>query len=252
MEREVRRIPDYLLERAAAGDLPGEGLDTLADPLDVRERLAALARDDAATLARLPASEFAARVVARAGPPRTPHRRMLLPAAAFAAAALAWVVVPRPDPSRAGAELPDVTRAKGLAPHLIVHRATGSGVEELVPGASARAGDLLQLGYVAADTRFGVILSIDGRGNVTRHWPEAGPDAGALTAQREVLLPEAFRLDDAPGFERFFLVTADAPFPVERALRAARALVARPDARSAPLLLDGRPAASTLIRKEAR
>ena len=54
----------------------------------------------------------------------------------------------------------------------------------------------------------------------------------------EIRLPSAYELDDAPGFERFVLVTATQPFPVAAALDAARALAGqRPSARTAPLPL---------------
>ena len=36
------------------------------------------------------------------------------------------------------------------------------------------------------------------------------------------LLAQAYELDDAPGFERFYLVTADEPFAVESVVDATR------------------------------
>jgi hypothetical protein len=54
----------------------------------------------------------------------------------------------------------------------------------------------------------------------------------------EVRLPSAYELDNAPSFERFFLVRADESFEVAPVLKAARALSARaPVARRAPLPL---------------
>ena len=50
-------------------------------------------------------------------------------------------------------------------------------------------------------------------GCVTRHLPAAGARAAPLSRARPVPLPEAYELDDAPGFERFFLVTADDAVP---------------------------------------
>jgi len=50
-------------------------------------------------------------------------------------------------------------------------------------------------------------------------------------------LPSAYELDDAPAFERFFLVQARKPFPVATALEAARALAAQPSARRQSLAL---------------
>jgi hypothetical protein len=83
---------------------------------------------------------------------------------------------------------------------------------------------VVQIAYQAAGRRYGVVVSIDGRGRVTRHLPRTGDRAAPLRAGAPVPLPEAYRLDDAPGFERFFLVTSDAPFSVELVVRAAERL----------------------------
>lgn len=90
---------------------------------------------------------------------------------------------------------------------------------------------MLQLSYTAGDAKYGVIFSVDGRGSITWHLP-AGYRGGsraapALDAQGQVVLPSAYELDDAPGFERFFLVYSSVPFDVSDVERAARTLLAR-------------------------
>jgi len=83
-----------------------------------------------------------------------------------------------------------------------------------------------------------VLLSIDGRGHVTLHSPDAGETmATRLSGKGEVRLPSAYELDDAPAFERFFLVRAATPFSIATALDAARALAAQPSARKQSLAL---------------
>jgi hypothetical protein len=67
---------------------------------------------------------------------------------------------------------------------------------------------------------------MDGRGTFTWHIP-AGYAGGIRTAppldpKGPVVLPSAYELDDAPGFERFFLVFAAAPFDVSDVESAAR------------------------------
>jgi len=104
---------------------------------------------------------------------------------------------------------------KGLEPTLMVYRRTATGSETLADGAPARAGDLLLLGYVAAGRRYGVILSLDGAGIVTMHLPANGSAAAPLRAGEIVLLDQAYELDDAPAWERFYFVAADEPFDVE-------------------------------------
>ena len=118
-------------------------------------------------------------------------------------------------------------------------RARASGDERLSDGARATTGDLLQLAYRAPTDAFGTLISIDGRGHVTVHWPEPGADGPArLSAKGEVRLPSAYELDDAPAFERFIFVSSPSPFAMSTVLDAARALAARPgDARVQKLAL---------------
>ncbi len=257
MSNDVNRTPEYLLELAAAGELDPERRRAILE-CAARERggadpLASLAHDDAATLARLAPAQVAAEVSRRAVRRRR-SRWLFVPILAAAGAAASLMVAPLTRVPRLRPFDDEGVRVKGRvsAPRLMVHRRTRSGAELVAPGAPARPGDLLQLGYVA-ERGFGVIVSIDGHGGVTRHWPLDGARAAALMPGREVLLPESFRLDDAPDFERFILVTAERPFEVAGVLEAARALAARADARDARLPLAGGLAeASVVISKEYR
>jgi hypothetical protein len=101
---------------------------------------------------------------------------------------------------------------KGLAPELRIYRKTVDGHDRLRAGTTVRQGDTLQVRYVAAGKRHGVVLSVDGRGGVTLHHPTSAGPSGALVPDGERVIPHAYELDDAPGFERFWFITADAPF----------------------------------------
>ncbi|HVU51367.1 MAG TPA: ActD-like protein, partial [Polyangia bacterium] len=174
---------------------------------------------------------------------RRPTRPWLfaLPLALAGAAALGLIARPS---TRAGTPRPEgdvvfeTTEIKG-ASELRVYRHRASGDERLADGSRAAAGDLLQLAYRAPTDGFGALLSIDGRGHVTLHWPEPGAGGAArLSAKGEVRLPSAYELDDAPAFERFVFVSSPAPFDLKTVLDAAEALAARPaDARARPLTL---------------
>lgn len=120
----------------------------------------------------------------------------------------------------------DPVRIKGLRPHLRLHRRGPSGViEELRDGDVARAGDLVQISYVAAGNRNGVVVSLDGRGHVTLHHPGRPDAAPTLEARGEHALDHAYELDDAQAFERFVLVTAgDEPLSAAVVVAAAREL----------------------------
>jgi hypothetical protein len=94
------------------------------------------------------------------------------------------------------------------------------------------------MAYFSREPGYGVILSVDGRGRVTLHLPdEHSAGAAPLKGSRLVDVPIGYELDDAPGFERFFLVTAPAPFSVASVMEAAHTLAASVRAPSAPLPL---------------
>src|SRR4029453_15382136 len=117
---------------------------------------------------------------------------------------------------------PDVTRIKGMAPQLYLYRkAAQAPVELLQPGSVAHARDLVQLAYKPAGRPYGVIVSVDGRGRVTRHLPVEGALAAPLLPGPAMPLSQAFELDDAPAYERFHLVAADVPFAVDDVVQAA-------------------------------
>lgn len=96
---------------------------------------------------------------------------------------------------------------RGLIPHLEIDRNVAGRVDRLATGAHVGTGDIIQVSYMAAGNRFGVVVSVDGRGGVTLHHPATPHDVPRVRARGETPLPYAFELDDAPGFERFFFVT---------------------------------------------
>jgi anti-sigma factor RsiW len=268
-------ISDLLLEQFVLGELSEEKLLMVQQELgrdqELRARLEALRRSDTEIRAAWPAEKVVpairerllrqqADAVPREPDPVAPsrprprsvdaHRNLawIMPIAATVVLVLGFFLLRE-------SILPDQTRMKGLAPHLTVFRKTAGGVEQLGAGSAARRGDVLQLGYAAAGAKYGVIFSVDGRGTVTWHQP-AGYAGGPLTApalegQGETVLPSAYELDDAPGFERFFLVTAASPFDLAPVAQAARGLAARPSAdRDALSLPAGLGQSSLLLKKQ--
>jgi hypothetical protein len=123
-------------------------------------------------------------------------------------------------------------------------------------GSLAKRADVLQLGYVASGAKYGVIFSVDGGGTITWHLPAGyagGPrQSPALESAGEVILPSAYELDDAPGFERFFLLYSPHPFDLAPVAQAVRSLAARPAAadREALALPAGVGQYSLLIKKQ--
>ncbi|GHG91121.1 hypothetical protein GCM10012319_51710 [Comamonas sp. KCTC 72670] len=252
-------IPDWLLERIALGELPPETLGAARDRL-AREpggatRLARLEEDSRRTLERHPPAAVAGEVarrervaqvretLAQEGGESQGWHGLSLSVPVAASLALLFMSVPKDLPEPAGMSPPLVElateRIKGN-PRLRVHRQGAQAPELLSDHAQVRPGDVLQVSYIAAGSRHGVVVSVDGRGAVTLHHPATSAGSTVLGAGEAVSLTHAYELDDAPDFERFLFVTSDGPLEVAAVLEAARALARQPsDARTRPLPLPG-------------
>jgi hypothetical protein len=275
---EKRKVPELLIEKIVLGELPeAQKRRLMADP-DVVRRVRELERSNREILSMYPPDEMSRRISGRLealasaqGPVATVERARsrderrrsrrrddargsearsvfglppLIPVAGFATVAVVTgllLAVLLPGGLRSGqatASVVEETRVKGLKPHLVVYHKTESGAETLRENDAVAEHDVLQLGYVSGSKSYGVIVSIDGRGVVTLHFPTASATAGELELEGESLLPFAYELDDAPSFERFFLVTSPEPFPVNVVVGAAERLSGAPEkARRAALEL---------------
>lgn len=245
-----RRLPDYLLERLALGELsPDAARDAearLAQEEGGPRRLEELRASNAELLAQHPPTKVAGEIARRQRAvvvEIAPRRWSWLAAPASVLAAALLVVMLRPAP--------ETTTVKGDAA-LLVYRNHGGEPELLANGATAGAGDVLQLAYVRARPEYGVILSVDGKGATTLHLPDRNLDAVRLVADARTLLPHAYELDAAPDFERFFLVTSEKPFVVSVALEAARKLAADGAARTGPLPLPATFAQTSFLLIKSR
>jgi hypothetical protein len=220
----VKEIPDWLLERLVAGELPSDQADELRKRL--REsgdepRLDEIRRSNEAILAEHPAQAVASEIRRRLESARRPVAQRLRPlwalsmaTACVAGLAMLWAVRDhRGGIATHPAEQADDVRTKGeVKPELLVYRKTSAGSEQLHGHAVVRRGDTLQIRYVAGGKSFGIIASTDSRGHITFHLPEAPGPAAQLLRDGERALPHAYELDDSPGFERFVFVTAATPF----------------------------------------
>jgi hypothetical protein len=227
-----RRVPDVTLERFRLRELPPEEMESIAQQLrtdpELRDRFESLAASDQAIAAdhfpaRLAEQVLQRRSAARRTAATTLPLRGLVLASALGAGLIAVAIAQPWSSPHAPAAGGDTI--KGLEPSLAIYRRTPNGSETLADGASAHGGDLLRVGYVSAGQRYGVILSIDGRGVVTLHLPTTGGVAASLRVGEVVLLDQAYELDDAPAWEGFYFVTADQPFAVEPIRDAARRAV---------------------------
>jgi anti-sigma factor RsiW len=205
-----------MLERYRLGELSGADQARVAQALATDEALRArvqqLDLDDAATLAAHPPARIAAQVAARAVPPEDKRFRWLLPAFALAAAVTVTLVVQR-------AVVPDDVRFKGDGPSLRLFRLAAKEPERLADGAHVKPHDVVQVAFELSGAAHLVIVSVDGAGHATLHWPL---DGNTAVPSGMKALPQAFELDEAPGFERFFLVTSEVPLSAPEVLAAAQ------------------------------
>jgi hypothetical protein len=225
-ERDRASVPDLWLEQYALGELDpataGAIDDQLARSPALRARLDALERSNAEIGSLFPADTMTRQAMAAAQQrPDWPRRAALAVAAAGVVALVAtpWLFTAGDPDGQVRADTADA-RIKGAGGALAVYRKTAAGSEALRDGDPARAGDVLRVGYQSTRAGFGDIVSVDGRGAVTRHYPVNGDTAAPLHAGMLVLLDDAFELDDAPRWERFHLFASDVPFDVATVMRA--------------------------------
>lgn len=258
-------LPEILVERALLKELnPEEQMRlerVMAENPEERQRFEELKKRNQDFFEAYPAESFLNRLKEEEARERiletaqksqeSANRKILVLGPVFLAAAMAlilfWPQGRQPEPVFQGTE---ITRIKGMVPHLMVYRKAGSRVEVLNPESRVFEGDLLQIAYHAAGYAHGVLFSIDGAGNMTRHFPEPGKTSQLDENKKEVLLPFAYQLDNAPGFERFFWVVSQKPLDAGEILKKAGQALKDKDPLKSPLELEeGQIQTSFLLMK---
>lgn len=219
----TQRVPEWLLERLAAGELNKQDTQTLKERLrqtGEMHRLQALEESNRQILTSLPPEqvvpEIKRRLRSTASKRQRQKARWGIGFLAVCTASLGAILLIRAGtlPSSSILLPPETVGLKGEAnPQLRIYRKKNVGPEILLPQTSLHAGDVLQIRYLSAGRRYGVIASIDARGTVTLHLPEREGAAPALEHEGEKALPHSYELDDSPGFERFVFLTSESPFP---------------------------------------
>ena len=230
-------IPDWKLEKYLTGDLPAEEMREIRDMEATDEifagRVKLLREDNAAILKKLPFEKLSEKMdamSARAGASKNGAGNVvnfrLVKFAAAAALVLAVVSVAlfsqrelTPATEGNGAQVMDVamvtevensmgeTRIKGLDARMEVWKKIGDSAVQMSNLDEAREGDEIQLRYSVPEKCFGLLFSMDGNGTLTMHMAE-GNKAIALEPGKMTTLPFAYKLDNAPKFEKFFFLTS--------------------------------------------
>jgi len=216
-------IPEFFIEEMHLDGDPGHRGRENVDP-ETKEALAAIERSNAAILSAYPAE--AMRSAVRAKLEARKKRTLFFPTLGtigFAAAACCVLavsfltfsnMVSVKQPTAVSSPLL-AERTKGSGPNLFVYLKDGDDARLLPSGSQVKSGDTIQVSYIAGSDAYGAIISIDGTGSIFQHYPESGDLAAALSPKGEIPLEYSYQLDDAPRFERFFLVSAPTPFSTE-------------------------------------
>lgn len=106
------------------------------------------------------------------------------------------------------------TRIKGLDARMEIWKKTGDSAVQMQNLDEAREGDEIQLRYSVPEKCFGLLFSMDGNGTITMHMAD-GSQAIALEPGKMTTLPFAYKLDNAPKFEKFFLLTSQKDFTID-------------------------------------
>ena len=236
-------IPDWKLEKYLTGDLPAEEMREIREMEAADEifanRVKMLREDNAAILKRLPFEKLSEKIAAMPGRSNAGAGNMvrvnfkLVKFAAAAALVLAVMTVAVfsqrslseqggtvlvtaantqvMEVAMADASGDDGVRIKGLSARMEVWKKTGDSAVQMENLGEAREGDEIQLRYAVAEKCFGLLFSMDGNGTITMHMGP-GNRAVELEPGKMTTLPFAYKLDNAPKFEKFFFLTSKNEF----------------------------------------
>lgn len=231
-------IPDWKLERYLTGDLPAAEMREIRELEKTDEifanRVKMLREDNAAILRKMPFERLSEKMDAMPGRSgsagNTVHVNFKLVKFA-AAAALVLAVVSMAlfgqrevmAPATDGAQVMDVamldsqdegTRIKGMDARMEVWKKTADSAVQMSNLDEAREGDEIQLRYSVPEKSFGLLFSMDGNGALTMHMGSEN-QAIELAPGEMTTLPFAYKLDNAPKFEKFFLLTSRNKFSID-------------------------------------
>lgn len=233
------KISDYILERYILGELSESKMAELAgfisDDPDLRRKIASLKKSNVDILEEYPSETVASMIKNSAGVSETGKagkakvKYFAIPSLAAAVAAAVFFISPLADDLFKDDAGRDITRIKGAEANIYLYRKINGNVEQLADGSSARKNDLLQIAYSAAGKQlFGTIISIDGRGTVTLHYPVNGSSSKIRTGSK-VVLENSYELDDAPSFEKFFFFISVTELNPDKIISGAKILASDPD-----------------------
>ncbi|MES0490243.1 MAG: hypothetical protein ABUK01_09635 [Leptospirales bacterium] len=121
----------------------------------------------------------------------------------------------------------DGNRIKGVETKLLAYTRNGSHVDQLTPQSTLHEGENLQLAYFTSSPGYGVIFSVDGRGEITLHFPSTKKAEQKLQSGKNIYLEFSYELDDAPEFEKFFFLQSEKEIDTEELLKLIKKVATR-------------------------
>lgn len=229
----VNKISDFKLERYLLGDLPEGEMQALREREACDEIFAARVREmreqGERFLAENPFSVIEDKLKNAERSEILPNRSFntlwlkIAAALVIALGVFSAVVLNRNVTTYEGsgtsmevalADTDNGTRIKGMSASLEVWKKTGDSAVQMVNLGDAFEGDEIQLRYRVPQKCFGMLFSMDGNGTITMHMGE-GDKAIELEPGKMTTLPFAYKLDNAPKFEKFFLLTSEKAFEID-------------------------------------
>jgi hypothetical protein len=113
---------------------------------------------------------------------------------------------------------------KGGKSKLFLFKKQNGKMLTLKNGDIVKQDDSLQIAYYSPGKPYGIIFSIDGKGQVTLHYPEDASKPVSLKGKEKIFLNFAYKLDDAPDFEKFYFITSTKPFKIGSVITSANKL----------------------------
>ena len=227
-----------MLERYRLGELDSEDQKAVNEALaadgELRSQLAKLEESDRELRLRYPAGHFGLDSRASRRGLKLPGKRVMR-FARIAAVVLVCIMLPVVYFLRSGTGVysgvsvaagSPVDRAKGSVPagaELSLYLKDDPEIP-LSDQTVLREGSTVQLAYTtpAGAEYYGVIFSIDGRSEVTMHYPYRRGMSSLLVSGRRTFLNEAYTLDDAPDYELFVMVISALPLDADTVIREAQ------------------------------
>lgn len=212
-------IPQLLLEEILLGEKNEQDYYEKYGKEELQSALAELRDSNEQILAMYPADDMQDKITEKAFAEKNnvrPVKKSTVSVWKFSAAAMLAFALAGPLVIKNinNANETGTVRIKGNGHHQIkLYRQSGTDALILKNGDSATENDLIQITYTPGVYNYGVIFSVDGNGNVTRHFPENSWASQKLEKTgEEVPLPFSYSLDDAPDYECFIFVASKNQF----------------------------------------